>query len=177
MPLSPLYKGTIVSVLSPLLSRALHVTCLRIVLGNYQWRSLIFSLPLSRYYVAKVICYTLYLSLENLHNEAWHGHRNGVIPIAFLAIPKCKSCLDLLIHVLITILSLADRKYDSDYAFRKFKRQLYHSLISAILESLHQGMMMLVVHCCPDGHYCHVIYDIGPFITDYPKQVMLASVV
>ena len=33
VPLSPLYKGTIVSVLSPLLFKALCVTCLRVVLG------------------------------------------------------------------------------------------------------------------------------------------------
>ena len=73
--------------------------------------------------------------------------------------------------------SLADRKYDNDYAFRKFKRQLYHSSISAILETLHDGMTKLVVRRCPDGHYRRVIYDIGPFIADYPKQVMLAGVV
>ena len=30
----------------------------------------------------------LYLSLGNIHNAARRGHRNGVIPIAFLAIPK-----------------------------------------------------------------------------------------
>ena len=34
VPLSPLHKGTIVSAPSPLLFRALRVTCLRVVLGN-----------------------------------------------------------------------------------------------------------------------------------------------
>ena len=38
-------------------------------------------------------------------------------------------------------------------------------------------MMTLVVCCCPDGHYHHVVYDIGPFIADYPEQVMLVGVV
>ena len=33
VPLSPLHKGTIVSAPSPLLFRALRVTCLRVVLG------------------------------------------------------------------------------------------------------------------------------------------------
>ena len=70
-----------------------------------------------------------------------------------------------------------DRKYDNDYAFRKFKRQLYHSSISAILETLRDGMTKPVVRRCPDGHYRRVIYDIGPFIADYPEQVMLAGVV
>lgn len=30
----------------------------------------------------------LYLSIGNLRNSARRGHRNGVIPIGFLAIPK-----------------------------------------------------------------------------------------
>ncbi|KAH9037926.1 hypothetical protein EDB85DRAFT_1860964, partial [Lactarius pseudohatsudake] len=36
----------------------------------------------------------LYLSVGNLHNEARRGHRNGVIPIAFLAIPKGSAILE-----------------------------------------------------------------------------------
>lgn len=32
-----------------------------------------------------------YLSLGNLHNTIRRGHRNGVVPFAFLAIPKSKS--------------------------------------------------------------------------------------
>ncbi|KAI9436943.1 hypothetical protein H4582DRAFT_1816026, partial [Lactarius indigo] len=101
----------------------------------------------------------LYLSVGNLHNKARRGHRNGVIPIAFLAIPKGSS------------------GFDDDDKFRKFKRQLYHSSISAILESLRPGMTTPVVRCCPDGHYRRVVYDIGPFIADYPEQVMLVGVV
>ena len=30
---------------------------------------------------------------------------------------------------------------------------------------------------CPDGHFCCVIYDLGPFIADYPEQVVLAGIV
>jgi hypothetical protein len=38
----------------------------------------------------------LYLSIGNIHNVARRGHRNGVIPIGFLAIPKCQSrCISL----------------------------------------------------------------------------------
>ncbi len=29
----------------------------------------------------------------------------------------------------------------------------------------------------PDGHYHHVIYDLGPYIADYPEQVLLAGIV
>jgi hypothetical protein len=28
-----------------------------------------------------------------------------------------------------------------------------------------------------DGHYWHVIYDLGPFIADYEEQVLLACIV
>lgn len=30
---------------------------------------------------------------------------------------------------------------------------------------------------CPDGHYRKAIYEIGPFIADYPEQVVLAGIV
>lgn len=80
-------------------------------------------------------------------------------------------------RILIEVFYLADREFDDDPAFRKFKRQLYHSSISAILESLRPGMTTPVVRRCPDGHYRRVVYDIGPFIADYPEQVMLAGVV
>ncbi|KAG2043609.1 hypothetical protein BDR03DRAFT_978052 [Suillus americanus] len=45
----------------------------------------------------------LYLSIGNPHNGVRRAHRNVVTPIGFLAIPK------------------AERKYDDDVAFRKFK--------------------------------------------------------
>ncbi|KAJ7814977.1 hypothetical protein B0H14DRAFT_2375670, partial [Mycena olivaceomarginata] len=34
-----------------------------------------------------------------------------------------------------------------------------------------------VVRRCPDGHFRRIIYDFGPFIADYPEQVMLAGIV
>lgn len=34
-----------------------------------------------------------------------------------------------------------------------------------------------VVRRCPDGHFRRVVFDFGPFIGDYPEQVMLAGVV
>ncbi|KAF5373561.1 hypothetical protein D9758_000926 [Tetrapyrgos nigripes] len=101
----------------------------------------------------------LYLSIGNLHNSARRGHRNSVVPIGFLAIPK------------------SDRKYDKDPKFRLFKKQLYHSSIAAILSSLHPGMTTPVVRRCPDGHFRRVIYDLAAFIADYPEQVYLAGIV
>ena len=40
----------------------------------------------------------LYLSMNNPHNAVRHAHWNAVIPIAFLAIPKCK-LLIIIIHI------------------------------------------------------------------------------
>ena len=32
------------------------------------------------------------------------------------------------------------------------------------------------IYRCPDGHFHRVIFGIGPFIADYPEQVMLAGI-
>ncbi|KZP25615.1 hypothetical protein FIBSPDRAFT_733491 [Athelia psychrophila] len=101
----------------------------------------------------------LYLSIGNVHNSVRRAHRNAVVPIGFLAIPK------------------ADRKYDDNPAFRTFKRQLYHSSIAAILRTLRDGMSKPVIRLCPDGHFRRVIYDLAAFIADYPEQVLLAGIV
>ncbi|KAF8951994.1 hypothetical protein BDZ97DRAFT_1931423 [Flammula alnicola] len=100
----------------------------------------------------------LYLSIGNVHNTVRRAHRNAVIPIGFLAIPK------------------SDRKYDNDVNFRRFKRQLYHSSISAILSTLKPAMSTPAVYRCPDGHFRRAIFGIGPFIADYPEQVMLSGI-
>jgi hypothetical protein len=34
-----------------------------------------------------------------------------------------------------------------------------------------------VVMKCPDGHYRRVIFGLGPYIADYPEQVLLACIV
>ncbi|KAJ6594882.1 hypothetical protein B0H19DRAFT_1284660 [Mycena capillaripes] len=100
-----------------------------------------------------------YISLGNPHNGMRRAHRNAVIPFIFLAIPK------------------SDRKYDNDPAFRKFKRQLYHASLAAVLTTLKPGMKKPVVRRCPDGHFRRAIYDFAAFIADYPEQVMLAGIV
>ena len=61
--------------------------------------------------------------------------------------------------------------------FRTFKHQLYHASLSAILQTLKPAMLKPVVRHCPDGHFRWVLYDLGPFIADYPEQVMLAGAV
>lgn len=74
-------------------------------------------------------------------------------------------------------LSKADRKYQDDDKFRMFRRQLFHTSITAILESLRPAMTTPEVTQCPDGHLRRVIYGIGPYIADYPEQALLACIV
>ena len=73
MPLSSLHKGTIVSVPSPLLSEVLRVTCLRVVLGRYQRRSLTFF-AFVQAYVAEVIRYTDDLPPHVKGTAYWLNH-------------------------------------------------------------------------------------------------------
>ncbi|KAJ3793943.1 hypothetical protein GGU11DRAFT_847438 [Lentinula aff. detonsa] len=101
----------------------------------------------------------LYVSIGNVTNASRRAHRNAVIPIGFLAIPK------------------SDRKYDKDPNFRVFKKKLYHASIAAILQTLKPAMKIPVVRKCPDGHFCRVIYDLAAFIADYPEQVYVSGVV
>ncbi|KAF8953946.1 hypothetical protein BDZ97DRAFT_1929205 [Flammula alnicola] len=100
----------------------------------------------------------LYLSIGTVHNSVRCAHRNAVVPIGFLAITK------------------DDRKYDNDPNFCRFKRQLYHSSISAILSTLKPAMKTPAIYRCPDGHFRRIIFDLGTFIADYPEQVMLAGI-
>lgn len=72
--------------------------------------------------------------------------------------------------------SKADRKYDNDPVFRKFKKQLYHSSIAAILSTVRAAMSLPIVLRCPDNHFRRVIFGLGPFIADYPEQVFLTGI-
>ncbi|KZV59530.1 hypothetical protein PENSPDRAFT_595273 [Peniophora sp. CONT] len=101
----------------------------------------------------------VYQSLGNFTNEARRSHGDAVMPIAFLAIPK------------------AARAEDDTVEFRLFKKQLYHASIAHILAPLRDGMTTPQVVRCADGHYRRVIYELGPFIADYPEQVVLSGIV
>jgi hypothetical protein len=71
----------------------------------------------------------------------------------------------------------ADKAHASDPAFRRFRRQLFHSSLSKILWSLRPVMEKPeVIECC-DGHHRHAIWGVGPYIGDYPEQVLLTCIV
>ncbi|KAI0371908.1 hypothetical protein BV20DRAFT_1065308, partial [Pilatotrama ljubarskyi] len=103
--------------------------------------------------------YPLYLLSGNVLNSVRRAHRNAVVPIAFLAIPK------------------TDRKYNDSIHFRKFRRQLFHTSVSTVLSSLRPGMTTPEVVQCPDAHYRRAIYGLAPYIADYPEQVLASCIV
>ncbi|KDQ55327.1 hypothetical protein JAAARDRAFT_86873, partial [Jaapia argillacea MUCL 33604] len=101
----------------------------------------------------------LYLSIGNIDNEMQQAHREGLVPVAFLAIPKTA------------------REYEDDEEFRLFKKQVYHQSIAKILAPLRPGMTTPEVMRCPDGHYRWAIFQLGPYIADYLEQVFLSGIV
>ena len=46
-----------------------------------------------------------------------------------------------------------------------------------LLQLLWHGEVTPEVFRCPDGHFRRVIWGIGPYIADYPEQVLLACIV
>ncbi|KAI5991885.1 hypothetical protein EDD15DRAFT_2388391 [Pisolithus albus] len=103
--------------------------------------------------------YPLYLSIGNIHNNICRAHHNGVVLIAFLAMPK------------------TTREYASKDEFRRFRRQLFHSSLGRILRTLKPGMAKPEVTLFGDGHYQRVIYGLGPYIADYEEQALLTCIV
>ena len=46
-----------------------------------------------------------------------------------------------------------------------------------ILRSLKQHMTEPIVLLCVDGHYRKAIFALGPYIADYPEQVLVSGIV
>lgn len=122
----------------------------------------------------------LYISAGNATNEIRRAHGDAVVPLAFLAIPKSmflafsSLCV---YHRCIIYCYPASREHSNSEAFRIFKKQLYHAALTHILLPLQPYMTTPHVIRCPDGHYRQAIFQLGPFIADYPEQVFLAGIV
>jgi hypothetical protein len=84
---------------------------------------------------------------------------------------------DVILCAVLVHVSSASRDADDDEEFRTFRKQLYHAQIVKILEPLRPHMTEPVLMRCPDGYYRRVIFELGPFIADYPEQVYLAGIV
>lgn len=72
---------------------------------------------------------------------------------------------------------LACRKEDDTTEFRIFRKQLYHAALTTLLQPLRPGMTTPEVVKCPDRRFRRAIFQVGPFIADYPEQVVLAGIV
>ncbi|TCD67754.1 hypothetical protein EIP91_011996 [Steccherinum ochraceum] len=103
--------------------------------------------------------YPLYLSIGNVTNTVRRARRGAVAVIGFLALAK------------------ADKSYAKDNNFRKHRRRLFHSSLVEILSTLKPAMTTPEMIQCGDGYFRKVLYGLGPYIADYPEQVLLASVV
>ncbi|KAJ7917317.1 hypothetical protein B0H13DRAFT_2443415 [Mycena leptocephala] len=103
--------------------------------------------------------YPLYMSNGLVHNNVRRAHHNAVTLIGFLAIPK------------------TDREHQDSAEFRTLRRNLFHGSLREILKPLHDGMTTPEVVKFADGHYRRAIYGLGPYIADYPEQVLLACIV
>ncbi|KAF7301047.1 hypothetical protein MIND_00668600 [Mycena indigotica] len=101
----------------------------------------------------------MYGGVGNEHNSARRSHRDGIALLAFLAIPK------------------TTQQYANSNEFRKFRRQLFHSSIRRVFESVRPHMTTPRVTRCADRHFRRAIYGFGPDIADYPEQVLLTGIV
>ena len=72
---------------------------------------------------------------------------------------------------------LTDKEHEDSAEFRKFRRNLFHGSINQILQPLRQYMETPDIVRYGDGYYRRTIYGIGPYIADYPEQVLLACIV
>ena len=120
----------------------------------------------------------VYASPGIISNTARRGHGNGVLPIAFLPIPKGRL---LFIHITFRFQSLiyylASKRQRKRPEFQRFCRQLYHRCLEIVFGPLKPYMEAYKVMKCPDGHFRRAIFGLGLYIADYPEQVWLAGCV
>lgn len=77
----------------------------------------------------------------------------------------------------LSLYATADREHEDSKEFRAFWRQLFHTSMTFILQSLRLGMSKPEVLHYGDGHYRRTIFGLVPHIADYPEQVLIACVV
>ncbi|KAJ6472154.1 hypothetical protein C8R47DRAFT_1296895 [Mycena vitilis] len=101
----------------------------------------------------------VYQSPGVLTGVARRAHGHGLLPVAFLPIPK------------------TTKRHRKSKEYQRFVRQMYHACLARVFQPLKAGMTTPEIVKCPDGHLRRVVYGLGPYIADYPEQVWLASVV
>ncbi|KAF8149984.1 hypothetical protein B0H34DRAFT_785236 [Crassisporium funariophilum] len=101
----------------------------------------------------------VYMSPGCITNIARRAHGNGLLPVAFLPIPK------------------TSKNHRKDGKYATFVRQMYHACLAQVFAPLKAGMTTPEIVRCPDGHLRRAYYGLGPYIADYPEQVWLAGIV
>ncbi|KAF9778110.1 hypothetical protein BJ322DRAFT_1014885 [Thelephora terrestris] len=100
--------------------------------------------------------YPLYLSIGNIQSHMRRAHKNSLVLIGFLPIPK------------------GARKDTDTEEFWWFKRDLTHRSIATILLPLRPFMKTPNIVLCPDQYFRQALYGLGPHIADYLEQATLA---
>jgi hypothetical protein len=117
------------------------------------------------------------MSIGNVRNSVRQAHRGAVVSIAFLAIPKSTSSYSTSRACYSQCSILATKEDSEDPDFRNFRRQIFHSSLLQILSSLRPGMTTPEVVQCPNNHFQRAVYGVGPYIANYPEQVLLSCIV
>jgi hypothetical protein len=119
----------------------------------------------------------LYMSISNIFNNTWRAHCNGVVLVGFLAIPKSKQLFPEIVPLSLLTFNIATKEHAGDADYRNFCRQMFHCSLAKIFDTIKPYMDTPDVARFPDRHFRRVIYGLGPYITDYPEQVLLSGVV
>ncbi|KAJ7876978.1 hypothetical protein B0H13DRAFT_2547938 [Mycena leptocephala] len=101
----------------------------------------------------------VYVSPGVLTGPAQRAHGNGVLPAAFLPIPK------------------TSKRHRTKPAYQKFVRQLYHACLARVFQPLKAAMTTPEIVQFRDRHFRRVVYGLGPYIADYPEKVWLTAIV
>lgn len=54
---------------------------------------------------------------------------------------------------------------------------MFHGCLKTILQTLRKYITKWDLVRCADDHFRRVVYGIGPYIADYPEQVLVAGIV
>ncbi|KAF8258733.1 hypothetical protein EI94DRAFT_1753752 [Lactarius quietus] len=73
--------------------------------------------------------------------------------------------------------NIHNHRHEDSVEFCKFCCQLFHTSLTHILRSLKPWMSKPRITCSADSHLRCLIYGLGPYIANYPEQVLLACVV
>lgn len=117
--------------------------------------------------------YPLYLSIGNVQNHIRRAHKNALVLIGFLPIPKGVMTSHYAFNPSQQYMTGARKDTDTE-EFRWFKRDLTHQSIMVILLPFRPFMTKPDIVLCPDQYFRRVLYGLGPHIADYPEQASLA---